>query len=1852
MSNIDQKDQIHKTPQKSKTNNKNNEDSYILRSIQKKPSDELTGGIQTHYSAPIKDIDCQALYSESDENEYSQNQDHGVPHMDRSFNYSFFRLNAPAEFNPETDTLRWFSIQEILSKTQDRERADAKISPEGLKNADLGVGYLAALSLLSSRPEFLERLLATSDEEYKLTRGFRVKLCIGGIWTEYLIDDFVPVWLKDTSEGKTEEKLIVEKTKFLYINPLESGVWAALLEKAYAKAYGGYDRIQGVSFEEAFKDFSGVPVENFTLWDSVGQIEESGVASEGDGDSAEEAGEYRFFGVNQNLMKFDQLWEEIGKRLKAGDLVTACFNPDYEGVSQSAGSQANIGAKGSSKGSGVGQGSTPQLGAPEQKNKEEGGVNNAPVNKIHKKSSENILLKDRGLQSKVQYKIMELKNRSQSAKAIKNGENSENRQVLVQDPGLTIEPQKAIRRPLEVSGGVGSEPRLQQSSSKESKGQFWIDFSELTKLFNEIKFSVPRPEFEHNSLQVPLTNNTQNQSTVKIEITDPGTYHISLDQKPRAMYTKGTYSYAKCCLTLGRILDGTIKYIKHILTTSTQTTSLNFPELEAGVYVLLIDLEFSPTNLHTEQKYPRDNELLYWRDVVVNIAGSHPCLLSGLQMDPNKQMIYDYFIHRIWRDYSQKLKPGDGSGSKQLQVEVHEPNANLKDTLGGDSIAGTTLPSRKADSSKIDIIVQLIELDHLSLYKLYNLSKLHIQVAKFLKEKLPEGLECFSPFEVNNEDPWAVIGAGNDQILVFKLTNKLETPPPIQLNEEFEVIATKAPNTEEYYGEDPFDFMLKLHNVQPGRVAPLVNFRVPEEGLLINNADLKAKLDRAQALKNFEEEEGMSFLRKDYPSPEVTLNEDEDKEDQGIREYFGGVAEGGAAGDSSNVDISKEMIYDSPRRGVQDGDAVEGDLGKSSISDVSPFEVKDQLDPIGQNEGKKGGNDGNVDPGHGRGQASTQPATSGLQNSGVVNVQPRRGSKKEVGKEDPGDNEKQVVKEEEPAEEEGKGDDPVAVKSDDEPQVVSVIVSDFGTSPRKRGSSGKMLNSEKKKRGYTMSFGGDITGSPSDPVSVPEGRGSNRDPASGRRPEIPEEDPKEIKEEEPIKTDKKDQQNPRTQEPIKKEEKSQTATPTPKLPSGNQSANKAQTQTGKVHTKPIILKLDQNSPPKKQDPTKAVNFGRDRINPFFDNPNSNKNNQNLDKPQTNKIITPQVPPLKSLDESGVSDPQRSQTSLNPSNQDRETKDKRSRTKYQIGRRRRSRRNTNEASKSPVTPTKSNPKSVLSKTSSLKKNPKHGLNRRRDKSVDSSATPKTKKSVRFKENLVEPIGTPRNLQLLPPPPPPFVTPILDTPPLVITPQRQPFFPKQEILLQPKVIIDGTPHNNGGIPVVRSRTPILRRSKSPLRAGIPGPSRLPAGFTHIVAPAHSPGHSPAKGTRIYQTVVPRSPKVTKRSINIGRIGQTVLPAPGPLPSLQSSQIGQIGGGGAAVISPKRLTSKERTLVGRTAPPKLLTPMTPSRIVHYSPSRGSVGTNGKHPYVSIVHHLTPGRVTTTTTIGDAGNPNPVSEIQNMSSALPATIVNGLKRQHPANLRPRPLAGTSRSPELIRNLSKERLGKVQKRQLYIPPPLYSFQHQQERQSKQFDNRYGNGAPQLPGTNQRFVPGVPGSQQHHQNLPGMGVNGQRSPQIQTSSKSPGLRRGRVERLGHSPHIQRYRSPGKVNNHPDGYRSPGLARNVNMSGSKIQDVHSANKAVNPGGVRARAVRRVESSVIRLQGGQSAQKQGLKPVVNDGQNRRGFGYERPPVDVNGLLQSPSRLRSPGNLQNQRRYVQSTRRALNFNMGNYY
>lgn len=149
------------------------------------------------------------------------------------------------EVSQETGQLRWARPFQIFKK---QFQVIKKIDPHGINQGSLGDCYfLCAVSAVAEWRDRIRRLIVSKDPNREGV--YCVTLCLNGLWQDIIIDDFFPVY-PDSKE-------------FCYTNTNHPEIWVPLLEKAWAKAHGGYLNIDGGYITEAVHDLTGAPCANF-----------------------------------------------------------------------------------------------------------------------------------------------------------------------------------------------------------------------------------------------------------------------------------------------------------------------------------------------------------------------------------------------------------------------------------------------------------------------------------------------------------------------------------------------------------------------------------------------------------------------------------------------------------------------------------------------------------------------------------------------------------------------------------------------------------------------------------------------------------------------------------------------------------------------------------------------------------------------------------------------------------------------------------------------------------------------------------------------------------------------------------------------------------------------------------------------------------------------------------------------------------------------------------------------------------------------------------------------------------------------------------------------------------------------------------------------------------------------------------------------------------------------------------------------------------------------------------------------------------------------------------------------------
>lgn len=188
------------------------------------------------------------------------------PYEDESFPPNEFSLISDWD-EPEVEdkvklwkTFEWVRATKIPSLNDKEGKLSVffnEVSPKDIKQGLLGDCYfLSVLSVLSEVPSRITKLFLTSDQNSMGVYGIRI--CKNGEWKDVVIDDYIPCWREDPAFSKANG----------------NELWVILLEKAWAKLHGSYERIEAGFAENVLRDLTGAPTEviecsDETLWDRV-----------------------------------------------------------------------------------------------------------------------------------------------------------------------------------------------------------------------------------------------------------------------------------------------------------------------------------------------------------------------------------------------------------------------------------------------------------------------------------------------------------------------------------------------------------------------------------------------------------------------------------------------------------------------------------------------------------------------------------------------------------------------------------------------------------------------------------------------------------------------------------------------------------------------------------------------------------------------------------------------------------------------------------------------------------------------------------------------------------------------------------------------------------------------------------------------------------------------------------------------------------------------------------------------------------------------------------------------------------------------------------------------------------------------------------------------------------------------------------------------------------------------------------------------------------------------------------------------------------------------------------------------
>ena len=744
------------------------QDTNEPKENQKSQNAEKTKKVEKFQFRPIH---CQAKYSEEDIENLEKSQKEMLRYVDFSFNYNLKNLIFEKNGDFKKTYIEWVRLSNLFDEDEYclfLAPGDAKTP----KNTDLDVfkksenepnpgqlrpffehregewlpldQSLASLYQQDSRfwinrsntknafglvidslgEDYFRGLIVTKEQD-KAVEAYRVQLNISGIWTEFILDDYYPV-LKG---GQDEVADAIKGHRFLYQSPIspKNQIWPIVVEKALAKAYGGYHKLGAISVPEIVSCLLSAPTCQFVI--------DPRIADSGEGD-------LRFIIGRSGQEQAEQILGLLQSSTEQGYLVSAQYLSSYTGNT----TWANLGGK-----------------------------------------------------SGFFYTV----------KAVERTTQGHIIKMLAPPTSETPKNSKTVKT---------------EKSQKSKNHAVEISFQAFLETFSIISVVQHNKTYSYNSIHIPLASKSYLQSVVKIGVQESGLYTFQLKQKSRRLYPlKTPLRLNSVIITLAKLIEGGVEYITHAVSdySGTVVFGLNSTAMESG-YVLLIDLQVNKKNLVFEKDWEGDTR--HWRDLVLTVYGKEYCRLDSLALDPNRGMIYDFFLHRTWKHFSRISKSGDFGGD----IQVKDGGAMKWDLVLDDK-----------EQSRVRVVREVFILPHILIYKFTNLSEVNIEISELLKaEKLIKNLECFGPFEVNNVDPKILVNAYSSEILLFKFNNRIEQVSLGNLkNQDFLVKRGTEDNPEEYYGQDPFEYLQKLHVVRPSITYPVAYLGVKNEDFLINNLD-------------------------------------------------------------------------------------------------------------------------------------------------------------------------------------------------------------------------------------------------------------------------------------------------------------------------------------------------------------------------------------------------------------------------------------------------------------------------------------------------------------------------------------------------------------------------------------------------------------------------------------------------------------------------------------------------------------------------------------------------------------------------------------------------------------------------------------------------------------------------------------------------------------------------------------------------------------------------------------------------------------------------------------------------------
>lgn len=201
---------------------------------------------------------CRSLDRKFIDLEFPPNSKHLIQEKNsiHSYDWSSFLWFRPEKFFKNYEIFKQSNMNQSFSKV---EKIVKDITKSDILQGALGNCYfLAALCSMAENTDFIIRRLFITTEINKYG-VYCVQLCFNGEWRAVIIDDNFPCYPDERgpcfTKGNNEE------------------LWVMLLEKAWAKLHGNYEKVEAGMASESLRSLTGAPVEvyfkdepNIDMW--------------------------------------------------------------------------------------------------------------------------------------------------------------------------------------------------------------------------------------------------------------------------------------------------------------------------------------------------------------------------------------------------------------------------------------------------------------------------------------------------------------------------------------------------------------------------------------------------------------------------------------------------------------------------------------------------------------------------------------------------------------------------------------------------------------------------------------------------------------------------------------------------------------------------------------------------------------------------------------------------------------------------------------------------------------------------------------------------------------------------------------------------------------------------------------------------------------------------------------------------------------------------------------------------------------------------------------------------------------------------------------------------------------------------------------------------------------------------------------------------------------------------------------------------------------------------------------------------------------------------------------------------